>query len=65
MFGFVIGLWFSPSLKGSRPPPGECFSLTLTDEDQAVLFGGYSPDAYVLHLPTMVSQLIDSINLVF
>ena len=34
----------------------------MTDEDQAVLFGGYAPssgrssEARVLHLPTMVSH---------
>ena len=60
--GFVIGLWFSPPVKGSRPPPHCSFSLTMTDEDQAVMFGGHTPsgitsEARVLHLPTMVSHL--------
>ena len=56
----VLGLWSSPSMKGSRPPPCSNFTLTVTDEDQAVMFGGYtlsgeSSEAYILHLPTMVS----------
>ena len=34
----------------------------MTDEDQAVMFGGYTPsrrssEAHVLHLPTMVSHI--------
>ena len=54
-----LDLWSSSSMKGSRPPC-EAFSLTVTDEDQAVMFGGitssdWSSEAYVLHLPTMVS----------
>ena len=56
----VLGLWSSPSMKGSKPPPCSCFSLTVTDEDQAVMFGGLtqsgkSSESYILHLPTMVS----------
>ena len=58
----VPGLWSSPSNGGSRPPPCFRFSLTMTDEDQAVMFGGSTPsgissEARVLHLPTMVSHL--------
>ena len=49
-------------MKGARPPPCDGFSLTMIDEDQAVMFGGntssgMSSDARVLHLPTMVSHL--------
>ena len=49
-------------MKGARPPPCHCFSLTMIDEDQAVMFGGdtssgESSDAHVLHLTTMVSHL--------
>ena len=60
------GVWSSPSnkgSKGSRPHPCSDFSVTMTDEDQAVMFGGYNPyggkssEACVLHLPTMVSHL--------
>ena len=52
-------------MKGSRPPPCSGFSLTVTDEDQATMFGGLTPldkysEAYVLHLPTMVSFLSTS-----
>ena len=57
-----LGQWSSPSMKGARPPPCDYFSLTMIDEDQAVMFGGvtssgWSCDARVLHLPTMVSHL--------
>ena len=51
-------------MKGSRPPPCAYFSLTMIDEEHAVMFGGYSlgsgrsADVYVLHLPTMVSGLL-------
>ena len=52
-------------MKGSRLPPCYGFSLTVTDEDQAMLFGGLTPlhkysEAYVLDLPTMVSFLSTS-----
>ena len=55
-----LGQWSSPSMKGARPPPCEGFSLTMIDEDKAVMFGGptssgISSDARILHLPTMVS----------
>ena len=51
-------------MKGSRPPPCAAFSLTVTDEDQAVMFGGRTPpssssEAHILHLPTMVSYFSD------
>ena len=60
----ILGLWSSPSMKGSRPPPCRNFSLTVTDEDQAVMLGGHSPsdkssEAYDIHLPTMVSYFSD------
>ena len=53
------GRWSSPSMK-ERPPPCSSFSLTVTDEDKAVMFGGNTPSgssskAYLLHLRTMVS----------
>ena len=57
-----LGLWSSPSVKGSQPPPCSSFSLTVIDENQAVMFGGgssvsiKSSKAYILHLPTMVSH---------
>ena len=55
----ILGLWSSPSIKGSRPPRSTGFSLTMTDEDKAVMFGGFTPsgessEAHVFHLPTMV-----------
>ena len=57
----VPGLWSSPSNSGARPPPCSGFSLTMTDKDQIVTFGGFtslgeSSEAHVLHLPTMVSR---------
>ena len=60
--GIDLGQWSSPSMNGARPPPCNNFSLTMIDEDQAVMFGGDTPssrssDARVLHLPTMVSRL--------
>ena len=59
-----LGSWSSPSVRGSRPPPCSGFSLTMIDEEHAVMFGGelpalhYSAGVYVLHLPTMVSSLL-------
>ena len=61
--GVDLGQWLSPSMKGVRHPACDFFSLTMIDEDQAVMFGGLtssavkSSDARVLHLPTMVSHL--------
>ena len=66
----LSGSWSSPSVKGSRPPPCCAFSLTMIDEEHAVMFGGfslalgYSADVYVLHLPTMVSGLLLHITLI-
>ena len=59
--GVDLGQWSSPSMKGVRPACND-ISLTMIDEDQAVMFGGdtssgRSSDARVLHLPTMVSHL--------
>ena len=54
-------------MKGSRPPPCAYFSLTMIDEEHAVMFGGLtgcSADVYVLHLPTMVSGLLLHIILI-
>ena len=61
MFLCIQGLWSSPSDSGSRPPPCSDFSLTMSDEDQTVVLGGYtssgmSSEALVLHLPTIVSH---------
>ena len=61
IFFCILGLWSSPSISGTRPPPCSGFSLTMTDEDQAVMFGGNTPsdmssEARVLHLPTIVSH---------
>ena len=58
-----LGSWSSPSVKGSRPHPCANFSLTMIDEECAVMFGGwnsmvYFNDVYVLHMSTMVSYLL-------
>ena len=60
IFLCIQGLWSSPSDGGSRPPPCSDLSLTMSDEDQTVVLGGYtssgmSSEALVLHLPTMVN----------
>ena len=60
IFLCISGLWSSPSDNGSRPPPCSDFSLTMSDEEQAVVLGGYtslgmSSEALLLHLPTMVN----------
>ena len=52
-------------MKGSIPPSCAGFSLTVTDKDQAVMFGGCtssgeSSKAHILHLPTMVSQFLST-----
>ena len=59
-----LGSWSSPSVKGSRPPPCADFSLTMIDDECAVMFGGedytliYFNDVYMLHMSTMVSCLL-------
>ena len=58
-----LGSWSSPSEKGSRLPPCAYFSLTMIDEERAVMFGAtdrmvYLNDVYVLHMSTMVSYLL-------
>ena len=59
-----LGSWSSPSVKGSRPPPCAYFSLTMIDEERAVMFGGCDcnwkcfNDVYFLHMSTMVSCLL-------
>ena len=59
-----LGSWSSPSVKGSRPPPCAYFSLTMIDEERAVMFGGQDCNrkslngVYILHMSTMVSYLL-------
>ena len=70
LLSLPLGSWSSPSVKGSRPRPCHYFSLTMIDEEQAVMFGGYPPgsgmfaDVCVLYLPTMVSNLLLHITLI-
>ena len=59
---FIIELWFSPLVNGSRSPPYSSFPVTVTDKDRAaVMLGGYNKstithDAWALYLPSMVSH---------
>ena len=55
------GVWFSPPVRGTRPPPCSRFTLTNVDNHRAVIFGGYQPgrgnvvsDLYLIDLNTMV-----------
>ena len=65
-FSFLLSdteTWSSPAVTGTKPPPCSDFSLTLTDPDHAVLFGGHqcgegrgrTNDTYILDLRNMVS----------
>jgi len=67
---FVLERWLSPPVKGSQPPPCYRFSLTLTDEDKALMFGGFvgwslTSEAHVLHLSTMVCLSYKMMKLIF
>ena len=57
-------------MEGSRPPPCSSFSLTMTGEDRAVMFGGLTPSgktskAWVLRLSTMVSHPRNCLVLIY
>ena len=68
---FYIGSWFSPEIKGCRPPPCADFTLTSIDIHRAVLYGGCRPpegkrldkDLYIINFTTMVAK-INSIMMV-
>ena len=55
------GVWSSPAVSGTRPPPCAAFSLTMVDDHHAVMFGGRHHtgqrrnDVYTLDLARMVS----------
>ena len=59
-----LGSWSSPSVKGSKPPPCADFSMTMIDEECAMMFGGLDHtgelvyDVYILHMTTMVSCFV-------
>ncbi len=36
----ISGIWSSPTVTGTKPPPCTNFSLTRVDDYHAVLFGG-------------------------
>lgn len=51
-----VGVWSSPAVTGTRPPPSAGFSLTMIDDCHAVLFGGGgTKDVYIIDLTRMVS----------
>ena len=38
------GVWSSPVMSGSRPPPCRNFTFTSIDKHRALLFGGFLPE---------------------
>ena len=60
MYNSPAGLWSSPLLRGSRPPPCAAFTLTSIDRHRAVLFAGKQPehgrvnDLYIIDFDIMV-----------
>ena len=54
------GMWSSPEVSGTRPPPCKDCSFTMIDERYAVMFGGTQPgpkatnDMYMLDVIKMV-----------
>ena len=42
----LSGIWCSPPVSGTRPPPCGDFSLTMIAQHLAVLFGGYQSSLY-------------------
>ena len=37
-------VWFSPNVRGTRPPPCRNFTFVCINEWQALLYGGYLPE---------------------
>ena len=60
IYNLPTGLWSSPALRGTRPPPCTCFTLTSIDNSRAVLFAGKRPehgrvnDLYIIDFDIMV-----------
>ena len=57
---FLPGIWSSPVISGTRPPPCSAFSFTMVDDYRVVLFGGNqgpkeTNDVYILDLTRMAS----------
>ncbi len=58
---FIPGVWSSPGVSGTRPPPLAGFSFTVLDDHRAILFGGVNHreeavnDAFILDVRRMVS----------
>ena len=57
----MVAAWSSPTISGTRPPPGAAFTLTSIDEYRALMFGGMEgeylwrvSDLYLIDFQTMV-----------
>ena len=37
-------IWFSPNVRGTRPPPCRNFTFICINKRQALLYGGYLPE---------------------
>ena len=59
----LLGMWSSPIVSGTSPPPCADFSLTMIDDFHSLLFAGYqgrgvySNDVFILDVAAMVSCL--------
>ena len=59
-FSFCVGVWISPEVTGSRPPPCGAFSFTRVDSCRVALFGGRQREErtdqlHILNMDTWVS----------
>ena len=64
LISLLPGVWSSPKVSGTRPPPCAAFTLTMIDNHRAVLFGGdhrgvTTNDVYIIDLTRMVSGVQD------
>ena len=52
---FIPGVWISPEMTGTRPPPCAAFTLTKVDPHRVVMFGGrqFSERVNQLHILNM------------
>ena len=59
----IVGIWSSPTISGTRPPPCSHFTFTNINDHQAVMFGGQTPggtkmnDIYLFDFEKMVSTI--------
>ena len=56
-----IGQWTIPTVTGDTPPPVAEFSFTKISSDQAVMFGGQSPEITYLSDLRLASVSRDSV----